>query len=96
MIQQRRTSPGKDLLSELVGLEDGGDRLTQDELVATCILLLFAGHETTTNHIANGLLSLLRFPGELRALRERRPTSRRARSRSCCATTVRAARRCAS
>ena len=70
MIQQRRTSPGKDLLSELVGLEDGGDRLTQDELVATCILLLFAGHETTTNHIANGLLSLLRFPGELRALRE--------------------------
>ena len=44
-------------------------RLTEDELVATCILLLFAGHETTTNHIANGLLSLLRFPGELEALR---------------------------
>jgi cytochrome P450 len=53
-----------------VALEDGGDRLTEDELVATCILLLFAGHETTTNHIANGLLSLLRFPQELRALRE--------------------------
>jgi hypothetical protein len=70
MIQARRGNPAKDLLSELVGLEDGGDRLTQDELVATCILLLFAGHETTTNHIANGLLSLLRFPGELRALRE--------------------------
>jgi cytochrome P450 len=70
MIQDRRSHPGKDLLSELVVLDDAGDRLTQDELVATCILLLFAGHETTTNHIANGLLSLLRFPGELRALRE--------------------------
>ena len=78
MIQARRGNPAKDLLSELVGLEDGGDRLTQDELVATCILLLFAGHETTTNHIANGLLSLLRFPGELRALREQADLAPRA------------------
>jgi len=69
LIQDRRRKPEQDLLSQLVNLEDGGDRLTEDELVATCILLLFAGHETTTNHIANGLLSLLRFPGELEALR---------------------------
>ena len=69
LIHDRKKNPQKDLLSQLVGLEDGGDRLTEDELVATCILLLFAGHETTTNHIANGLLSLLRFPGELQALR---------------------------
>ena len=69
LIHDRKKNPQKDLLSQLVGLEDGGDRLTEDELVATCILLLFAGHETTTNHIANGLLSLMRFPGELRALR---------------------------
>ena len=69
LIQFRRRKPGPDLLSQLVRLEDGGDRLTDDELVATCILLLFAGHETTTNHIANGLLALLRFPGEMAALR---------------------------
>jgi cytochrome P450 len=70
LLKKRKNSPEKDLLSQLVHLEDGGDRLTEDELVGTCILLLFAGHETTTNHIANGLLALLRFPSELKALRE--------------------------
>ena len=70
MIAERRRAPRADLLSELVHLEDAGDRLNEDELVATCILLLFAGHETTTNHIANGLLALMRFPGEMRRLRE--------------------------
>lgn len=69
LIEERRRAPREDLLSQLVRLEDGGDRLTEDELVASCILLLFAGHETTTNHIANGLLSLLRFPEALEALR---------------------------
>lgn len=70
MIAARRAGPQADLLSELVHLEDAGDRLSDDELVATCILLLFAGHETTTNHIANGLLGLLRFPQEMAKLRE--------------------------
>ena len=69
LIAERRTAPTDDLLSQLCHLEEGGDRLGPDELVATCILLLFAGHETTTNHIANGLLALLRFPGEMEALR---------------------------
>lgn len=69
MIAARRAQPQADLLSELVALEDGADRLTEDELVASCILLLFAGHETTTNHIANGLLALLQFPGEMDKLR---------------------------
>ena len=69
LISHKRRKPDSDVLSQLISLEDGGDRLTEDELVATCILLLFAGHETTTNHIANGLLALLRFPGELEALR---------------------------
>lgn len=70
LIADRRAVPRDDLLSELVALRDGDDRLSDDELVATCILLLFAGHETTTNHIANGLLSLMRFPGEMQRLRE--------------------------
>ena len=69
MIADRRVAPRADLLSELVQLEDGGERLSDDELVASCILLIFAGHETTTNHIANGLLGLLRFPGERDRLR---------------------------
>ena len=70
MIAARRVAPGTNLLSELVHLRDGDDRLTEDELVATCILLLFAGHETTTNHLANGLLGLMRFPRELTRLRD--------------------------
>ncbi|MDH3320424.1 MAG: cytochrome P450 [Betaproteobacteria bacterium] len=69
MIAARRAQPRPDLLSELAHLEDEGDRLSDDELVATCILLLFAGHETTTNHIANGILGLLRFPQERERLR---------------------------
>ena len=69
LIEKRRESPGEDLLSQLVHLREGDDRLSEDELIATCILLLFAGHETTTNHIANGLLSLMQFPGEMARLR---------------------------
>jgi len=69
LIAQRRAAPRRDLLSELVHLEDAGDRLSDDELVAMCVLLLFAGHETTTHHIANGLAALLRFPAEMEKLR---------------------------
>ena len=69
LVADRRGVPRADLLSELVRLEENGDRLSEDELVATCVLLLFAGHETTTHHIANGLAALLRFPGELEKLR---------------------------
>src|SRR3954467_662025 len=69
LIAARRARPQRDLLSELVAVDDDGDRLSEDELVATCILLLFAGHETTTHHLANGLAALLRFPSELERLR---------------------------
>ena len=69
LIAARRAAPQNDLLSQLVALEEEGDRLSEDELVATCILLLFAGHETTTHHLANGLAALLRFPRKAERLR---------------------------
>jgi cytochrome P450 len=69
LIAEKRASAQRDLLSQLVHLEDADDRLSEDELVAMCVLLLFAGHETTTHHIANGLAALLRFPGEMDKLR---------------------------
>jgi len=69
LVIARRAAPQRDLLTELVALDDAGDRLSDDELVATCILLLFAGHETTTHHLANGLRALLAFPQELERLR---------------------------
>ena len=71
LIIARRSVPQRDLLTELVGLDDGGDRLSDDELVATCILLLFAGHETTTHHLANGLRALMEFPDQLEKLRHK-------------------------
>ena len=70
LIAERRATPRADLLSALVAVEDEGERLSDDELVATCVILLFAGHETTTHHLANGLAALLRFPDALRRLRE--------------------------
>ncbi|HJP79533.1 MAG TPA: cytochrome P450 [Pseudonocardiaceae bacterium] len=69
LIAKRRNNLGDDLLSKLVLAEEEGDQLTEEELVATCILLLVAGHETTANLIANGVLALLRNPGQLAALR---------------------------
>jgi cytochrome P450 len=71
LIAARRVAPADDLLSALVDVQDQGDRLSEDELLATCILLLFAGHETTTNHIANALRALIRFPEQMRLLREK-------------------------
>ena len=69
LIADRRRTPRDDALSELALLRDGDDAFTEDELVATCILMLFAGHETTTNHIANGMLALMRFPDQMQRLR---------------------------
>jgi cytochrome P450 len=71
LIAQRRAHPREDLLSLLVHAESEGDKLTEEELLATCVLLLVAGHETTTNLIANAVLALLRHPDQLDALRAR-------------------------
>lgn len=68
LISIRRSSPADDLLTRLIRAEDAGDRLTVDELIATCVLLLVAGHETTVGLISNAVLALLRNPGQLAAL----------------------------
>lgn len=70
LIAERRKEPRDDLLSALIAAEDEGDKLTEGELLATSRLILVAGHETTVNLIANGVLQLLRHPGELQKLRD--------------------------
>ncbi len=69
LVAERRERPCDDLLSQLIAAEDGGDQLSTQELLSTAILLFAAGFETTTNLIGNGLLALLRHPGELDRLR---------------------------
>jgi cytochrome P450 len=69
LLPERRRHPRADLLSSLIAAEEQGDRLTEGELLATCVLLFIAGHETTVNLIGNGLLALLRHPAELERLR---------------------------
>ncbi|MBF6134876.1 cytochrome P450 [Nocardia otitidiscaviarum] len=71
LLNQRRTEPADDLLSVLSQVEDRGDVLTEQELLATCITTFVAGHETTANLIGTGMLRLLRDPGQLAVLRER-------------------------
>jgi cytochrome P450 len=70
IIAQRRAEPRGDLISDLVRAQEEGDRLSEEELLANSVLLLNAGHETTTNLIGNGTLALLHHPDQLRRLRD--------------------------
>jgi cytochrome P450 len=69
LVATRRTEPRDDLLSQLIAVQEGSDRLSEHELISTAILLFGAGFETTTNLIGNGLYALLTHPGELSSLR---------------------------
>ena len=69
LIADRRAHPIGDLLTALIAAEDEGHQLSEDELVSMCVLLLVAGHETTVNLIANGLVALLRDPEALAGLK---------------------------
>ncbi|WP_028799199.1 cytochrome P450 [Streptomyces sp. 142MFCol3.1] len=69
LIEARRKEPGDDLISGLIAAHDEGDRLTEQEMISTCVLLLNAGHEATVNATVNGWWALFRNPGQLAALR---------------------------
>jgi cytochrome P450 len=68
MVRARRAAPRDDLISALVLAEERGDLLSEEEVLATCTLLLFAGHESTTFTLVNGLLALVRHPDQWRRL----------------------------
>ncbi|MFE7645132.1 cytochrome P450 [Streptomyces phaeoluteigriseus] len=69
LIAARRKEPGDDLISGLIAAHDEGDRLTEQEMISTAVLLLNAGHEATVNATVNGWWALFRNPDQLAALR---------------------------
>src|SRR5258708_8369688 len=69
-VAERRSNKGNDLISLLIDIEEDGEALTEEELYAQCIALLFAGHETTRNLIGNGMFTLLKHPEETAELRD--------------------------
>ena len=69
IIQQRRQKPQNDLISVFIAAEAEGNVLHEDEILATCLMMIFAGFETTTNLIGNGLLTLMTYPEQQTHLR---------------------------
>ncbi|MFD0413107.1 cytochrome P450 [Streptomyces sp. NPDC127108] len=69
LIAARRKEPGDDLISALIAAHDEGERLSEQEMISTCVLLLNAGHEATVNSTANGWHVLFGHPDQLAALR---------------------------
>lgn len=78
VVNDRRANRGSDLVSLLVAAHQDGEKLSEAEIVSTCNLLLAAGNITTTDLIGNGVLALLRNPGQLEKLRQRPELARNA------------------
>jgi len=70
LLRERKQHPRDDLLTAMVQAEHAGDFLNEDEVVANAVLLMIAGHETTSNLLANGVLALLRHPQQMELLRQ--------------------------
>ena len=68
IIAERRANPADGFLMDLINATVENEKFSDDELIATCMLILFAGHETTTNLISNGILTLINNPEELEKL----------------------------
>ena len=75
LIRRRREEPGHDLVTRLLDTERDGDRMDDSDVVASCVLLLVAGHTTTANFIANSALALLRQPDQLATLLSMPPST---------------------
>lgn len=70
LIAAKRLDPGGSFLDRLISARDGDDQLSEEELVSLAVLLLVAGHETTTNFLGNAALALLQHPAELDRLQK--------------------------
>lgn len=70
LVANKRVEPSDDLISQLIAIEEEGDRLNEDELISMITLLIFAGHETTSNLIATGSYLLLTHPEQLEQLKQ--------------------------
>jgi hypothetical protein len=70
LMELRKTHPGTDLISTLAAAEKDGERLSVEELIATCVLLLNAGHEASVNGFGNGIVAALRQPAVMQPLRD--------------------------
>jgi len=70
LMNERKTSPGQDLISELATVEEAGEKLNAQELIATCVLLLNAGHEASVNGFGNGMVATFERADQLELLRK--------------------------
>jgi cytochrome P450 len=69
LADERKEKPGNDLITDLVRVEEQGEKLNAHELIATCVLLLNAGHEASVNGFGNGVVALLERPDQFELLR---------------------------
>ena len=70
LAEHRKTNPGQDLITDLAMVEENGEKLNSHELVATCVLLLNAGHEASVNAFGNGIVAALERPDQADLLRK--------------------------
>lgn len=70
LMLERRANPSDDLITDLVQVEEAGERLNAQELIATCVLLLNAGHEASVNGFGNGIVAAIERGDQARILRE--------------------------
>ena len=71
LAEHRKTNPGQDLITDLAMVEENGEKLNSHELVATCVLLLNAGHEASVNAFGNGMVAALERPDQAELLRKK-------------------------